>query len=796
MTQDSNFMKFNYLLIFSIFISLQVYTQDFSEFWEGHYSYFNTVDVVQGDGKVFTASENAVFIYDTSTFEIETVTTVNGLSGEYISTLHYSEVFDLLVIGYENGLIEIYNTNDEDVLTVVDIVDKPTIPPDNKRINHFNEYNNFIYISTDYGISVYDLQRLEFGDTYFIGNGGNQIIVTQTAVQGDYIYASCRSGSGIRRALVASDDLIDFQEWSRIIVGNYMGIQSVEDKLYAIRLNRTIYEVDDATFSELLVYIDNPLDLKESNNQLVVTTNKDVFVYDSDFNLLANVQINAINYDTSFTCGVTTSEGIYIGTEDFGVLRTTPANPLEVEEIRPDGPLRNDTFSIQTGFGNLWASYGDYTFTYNPAPGRRYGVSHLVDNEWVNIKYDTIFNAVNAEVLNLNAISINPADPQQVFVSSFQSGILEINNDEPSVLYNQLNSGLESAVVPSNPSIITIRVSGTTFDQNGLLWSMTARVDRPLKSFDPASGQWRRFDFTDIIPDGLTDEFGFSDIITDLNGNLWIGGLNSGLIGFNENGGNQLLKNIFDEAQANLPSFGVEALALDNRNQLWIGTTRGLRVLFNTSNFFTDDAIRTNAIIILEDGIPKELLEQQFISDIKVDGGNNKWIATIGSGLFFFSPNGQETIYHFTKDNSPLPSNNVVEVSIDENSGVVYIATDRGLLSFKGGGSSPKETLDDAFVFPNPVRPNYDIFNKKVKIKDISENCNIKITDIEGNLVAEAETNTNLRFKGYNLEIDGGIAFWNGKNLSNNIVSSGVYLVMISDLDTFETKVLKLMVVR
>jgi len=104
--------------------------------------------------------------------------------------------------------------------------------------------------------------------------------------------------------------------------------------------------------------------------------------------------------------------------------------------------------------------------------------------------------------------------------------------------------------------------------------------------------------------------------------------------------------------------------------------------------------------------------------------------------------------------------------------------------------------LENAYVFPNPVRPTFNIVDEKVKIKGLSKNINIKIIDIEGNLVAEAESGTNLRYKGYNLEIDGGTAYWNGKNLANSVVTSGVYLVMLSDLETFETKVLKIMVVR
>jgi hypothetical protein len=235
---------------------------------------------------------------------------------------------------------------------------------------------------------------------------------------------------------------------------------------------------------------------------------------------------------------------------------------------------------------------------------------------------------------------------------------------------------------------------------------------------------------------------------------------------------------------------------LDKRNQVWIGTTNGLRVLYNTSNFFNDDNVQVESIIILEEGVPKELLFQQFVSDIEVDGSNNKWIATIGSGVFYFTADGQETIFHFTKDNSPLPSNNIIDMSIDEASGEVYIATDKGLVSYRAGGTETQDNFENTFIYPNPVRPTFNIIEEKVKINGLSDSVNIKILDIEGNLVAEAESNTNLRFRGYNLEIDGGVAFWNGKNLYNNVVSSGVYLVMLYDLDTFETKVLKVMVIR
>lgn len=774
------------LLLIYLFPVLQ-FSQDYSVLWEGHFSYYNIKDVVKGDNKIYAASENAVFSFDFQTNELEELTTINGLSGETISTIYYSDAYQLLVIGYENGLIEIVFDNDENVLTVVDILDKPTVTPENKRINHFNVIDNIIYISTNYGISVYDLERLEFGDTYFIGDLGSQIQVNQTAISGNYIYAACQDSGGLRKADITSPNLIDYQNWENVTTGNFLAITSVDDTLYAVNSNRRIYSVVNDILTEFFFYANVPLNVKSVEGNLIVVTKSNVFVYDDSFNLISQVS-ESDPFVTEFTSVTLDSEHLYIGTKDFGVLKTLIIDPISYEEIHPDGPLLNIPFSIETGFGNLWVTFGEYTTTYNPYPLNNRGISHLYQEEWVNIPYS---QALGAKCLN--SISINPFNDKQVFISSFINGLLEVNEDIPIILYNQNNSGLESLNLPSNPNYVDLRVGASFFDSKGLLWTMTSRIDEPLKSFNPSNNQWQSFSFTDIIIDGFDDNLGFSDLVIDNNQTKWVGSSNYGLIGFDEK--RNLIRSINSE-EDNMPTTKVTALALDKRNQIWIGTLTGLRVLYNTSNFFADDNVKVDEIIILEDGIAKELLFQQSITDIKVDGSNNKWIGTADSGIFYFSSDGQKTIFHFTKNNSPLPSNSINDISIDDSNGIVYIATSKGLVSFHSGGSSPLEDLESAYAYPNPVRPSFDIVEQKVKIKGVSENVNIKITDIEGNLVAEAQSRTNLRYRGYNLEIDGGTAYWNGKNLANNVVASGVYLVMLSDLDTFETSVLKLMVVR
>ena len=104
-----------------------------------------------------------------------------------------------------------------------------------------------------------------------------------------------------------------------------------------------------------------------------------------------------------------------------------------------------------------------------------------------------------------------------------------------------------------------------------------------------------------------------------------------------------------------------------------------------------------------------------------MDGSNNKWVSTADAGVFYLSPDGQQTIYHFTEENSPLPSNSVIAMAQNKNDGTIYFGTPRGMVSFKAGGSIPSSSLEDTFIYPNPVRPSFNIAVDKIKIKNLSD---------------------------------------------------------------------------
>jgi ligand-binding sensor domain-containing protein len=353
--------------------------------------------------------------------------------------------------------------------------------------------------------------------------------------------------------------------------------------------------------------------------------------------------------------------------------------------------------------------------------------------------------------------------------------LLKIVNDVPKILYNQTNSGLES-ITFLGPNYIDVRINGAAFDKSGNLWLNNSLIQKGLKVFK-ADGQWQSFSLDGILDKSIDASMG--RLIIDKNGTKWWCTNTDGLISYNESI-NKFKKITFGSDKGNLPTTDVRAIAVDNRNQLWIGTKKGLRVLSNVSAFLTEDQMTTNSIIILDNGLAQELMYEQFITDIVVDGANNKWIGTADSGVFLVSPNGQETKYHFTTNNSPLPSNTINDIDINSTTGEVFIATTKGLISFKGTATKANEDLNNVYVYPNPVRPEYE---GTVKIAGLLDKANVKITDVEGNLVYETTS-------------EGGTIEWDTTAFGKYKVASGVYLIFVAAQDGIETKVKKVMIIR
>ena len=170
------------------------------------------------------------------------------------------------------------------------------------------------------------------------------------------------------------------------------------------------------------------------------------------------------------------------------------------------------------------------------------------------------------------------------------------------------------------------------------------------------------------------------------------------------------------------------------------------------------------------------LLETEAVTAIEIDGGNRKWIATQNSGVYLFDDSGLRQLFHFTEENSPLLANNVYDIAINQESGEVFFATEKGVIGFFSSATNFDPEMANVRVFPNPVRPAYD---GSITIDGLAYNTSVKITDIQGNLMFETES-------------EGGRAIWNGKKFDGEKPATGVYLVFVSTPDGSSDEVKKI----
>lgn len=747
--------------IFVFFLSHVLFAQSNNQLWKGYFSYNEIVDVSAGTGIVLAATQNTVFSQTTASSELTIHNSITGFKPESITALHYSETTRKIFAGNTNGLLLVIQP-DGSVTTKVDIINEVPVAPNKKKINDLYEHNGRLYIATDYGISVLDASTLEFISTYFIGTAGEETAVMQTTVLGNEIYAVTRD-FGIRKATVSNPNLFDFNQWQTFTTGTWTGIVTFFGQIVAMNADAKTYKFNGTLPQVILNQTQLGLKLKTNGSELIITTMNHVFVLNQTFTQRANIT-SIPDFSAVFTAATVVGNKIYIGTQKDGLFSTDLTNPTVFENLSPNGPLQNYIFRVKKAPNLLWTVYGDYTFDYNPFPLDELGISNYdADLGWKTIPYSDLL-----EAKCLSDIAINPIQPNNIFISSYFSGVLELTG-ETIFLHDASNSG-PSGLEPFTPQPWVLNNS-PAFDKNGNLWVTNRGTDKALKVLR-TSNQWQSYDIGDYITNGR-----FAPMAIDKNQTKWLPTRDDGVIAFNDTQNN---KTLAINSESGLPSTNVLCVAIDNRNQLWIGTAAGLRVLSSVDQFLRQNELNVSSIIIQEGDLAQELFYQQMIVDIAVDGANRKWVAIENGGVFLVAADGQETIYRFDTSNSPLPSNTVNDIEIDGVSGEVFFATDKGMVSFLGTSTQPSDNLADVFVYPNPVRPG---FSGTVKISGLTDKATVKITDIEGNLVHETTT-------------AGGTIEWDTTAFGKYKVATGVYMIFISSEDGLQTTVKKVMIIR
>ena len=741
-----------------------------------HLPYHNGSSLCISKEKIYVASGQAIFTYDLSDNSIETYSKVNKLSDLGVTSIAYSEKHNSVIIGYGTGNIDLIVNNQ--VINIPDV--KRTSIQGFKSINEILIKEDFAFLSTGFGIVKLDIQRQEIKETYFVGDNGTNIFVNDLTFFNDSIYAV--TNSGIFIANQNSSNLANFQNWEKLSNYSDKVINQIESNESMLLLNisttqyngDTLISYNGSSWENFSYEGYNNSDIENINYEdekwlLSYTYNGDIL--DSLFE--SEGKIYAYQFDSTMSIEprkiIKGNDNEYWISDDiYGLVKRK--NQWAFDIFTPTGPANYLSWNLDFDGEALWVASGSLTSQLDNQYQTK-GVYKYQNNSWLSFNggaYDSLFD--------ITSVTINPQNTNDVYFGSWGKGLIKTNNGQINEVYNKYNSGIQSLNL-----FVDHQIGGSAFDENNVLWvtcsgSPGANVNNPLVAFDGEN--W----FTYTMNNKLVNNSHAGEILIDINGYKWFLSKENGVFVFDDNGtledsqDDRIALITTGELNGNLPTKSVYSIAEDLDGKIWIGTEEGLTVISSTYGLFDGD-VKANRIIIEQDGTYQYLLETEVIKTIKVDGGNRKWIGTASGGVYLISEDGQETIHHFTAENSALLSNNIFDIEIFGTTGEVFFATDNGLVSYVGDATDANEYNGPTYAYPNPVRPDYEGL---IGIKGLVENSEVKITDITGNVIYETMS-------------EGTTATWDGKSLNGERAQTGVYVVFSLSDDGRQKEVAKIL---
>jgi hypothetical protein len=739
--------------------------------WRDHLPYYNATAVVSSGDKIFCSSPYATFYYNPGDQSINKLSCANGLSDIGISTINYDSQTSQLMVAYDNANIDIIKGTD--IYNLSDIKNKQILG--DKKIYQIIFKDKLAYLACGFGIVVIDLEKKEVKETYYIGPNASAMGVLSIAFDDMYIYAA--TGSGIYRALKNNPNLVDYTQWQMLNNlpnqnGKYTYLINYNSDIYTCLFNSfdstsTIYRQTMGNWEEFYSPHKKINNLKIFDNKLYVVELKAISIFNSARILeqqITNYGFGDFNPNDIY---LTSGGNMYIADKTLGLVQKGISSGYQ--SFIPNGPYTNHVGDINaqnnqvvivggghSSFGSNFYNVGElYTFS---------------SESWVS---KLMWGDISAQ--DFSIAMINPYNPTQIFVGGWGGGVFLFENGQLSANYNTQNSTLQT-ILPG----YYVRIGGMVMDQDQNLYITNVGVQKPI-SVKTVNGNWYGYNYLDL-PTGVD----VGEIIATQSGSKWVLLRGGGIFVFNDNATFSNLNDdlhrkfsIIDETGQFITN-QVFSIAEDDNGTIWVGTDQGVFTYYNPENIFANDGYLASRVKVVDKDhtdVVQYLLAKEKIQAIAIDGANRKWFGTENSGVFLLSDDCENEIFHFTKENSKLLSNNVSSIAIDPKTGEVFFGTDKGVESFKSTATKGNDAYTGAYVYPNPVRENYDGL---ITITGLASNVNVKITDIAGQIV-------------YETKAFGGQAIWNGKTFSGKRVNTGVYLVFCTDDAGKKKKVLKLL---
>lgn len=737
--------------------------------WKTYFSYNQVEQITEGGEYIYSVSNGNLFALNKEYESLETYTKVQGMNDNDIKEIKFNKSLNTLLIIYNNCNIDLLKNG-----TFHNIADLKRKSISNKSVNSISFDNHFAYLSCGFGIVVVNMEKREIADTYIIGKEGSYTNVYATTILNDSIYAL--SKDGIYAGAMKGSNLADYANWTLLPTPSGTGDQLLSFNGSLVILKNGIpCRYDNGLWTDLSE--EGGFSGMNAENSTLTCFGKDGYILlGTDWKIAEKQSLSGIN---DIVCSGKTRWIALCAEENCSL--TKWENGEMVNSYKPDGPFASSVAFAKMRDGKIITGSGGPFDREMNTPG----VVQIYDNgQWTTIRNKDVQEVMpgGAELYDVLDAEFDPADPRRIYVATWR-GLFEFYDNKVVKVYYSDNSPLEQV----NERLLL--VDGLYFDSKNNLW-MTNMLAKDLIKVKKADGTWASLYYDDATNKGTA-----KNLFIDSRGMKWLLCPRSGAgvfvtydnkTPFDSNDDKSRWFNSFNEYSS---SEGVKpvntaiyrSIAEDKNGVIWIGTEMGPLIINNAEKIFSDNFYIERIKITREDNplFADYLLANEQVEAICVDGANRKWLGTATSGVYLLSEDGQETIHHFTTENSPLTSDCIVDISINEKSGEVLIATANGLVSYMSDAIEGSESYSDVYAYPNPVRENYD---GPVIIKGLMENSIIKIADIEGNVVHQGISN-------------GGIFSWDCRRLNGEKVKTGVYLVFMALSDGSEKAVTKIAVI-
>ncbi|WKN44486.1 hypothetical protein [Tunicatimonas pelagia] len=711
------------------------------ETWRTHFSYQDSRIIEVTPERIYVAAEHGLFYLNRSDNALQILSKNDGLSDVGITAMRYTSGVGL-ILAYRSGVVDLIYDGEVYPFTLIrDETD------DSEIIYDILVQENLVYLATTAGVRVLSLdlnqdEPWQIQESYVqLGATGETVAIYQSAIVDDSIFLATEAGV-IANTLAPLVNRQDFNTWQRfdIVPGEettrHLALSSGE--FFVAVDQHAVYRYRSGRWEPTVLSTEAAFDgLASSNDGLLILTNGQSFRLGGSGEVVA-VESETIRFAQAI---VETENDLWIADQQQGLLRITNE---QVEQFLPNGPVSDDIQKLSYANGAVIALKDE-------APGA-YAV--FSDGQWQNYSGLPVASRLT---------DVAYAEPtQQYYFASLGEGVLQWDGQEGFSVLNQVSAG---------STLENDQVTALLSNQNRL-WLANYNAVSSLHLINLDDNRWQPVAFnrnTARYPRQLAQDF--NQQVWMMIGNRDLDQPGSDLLVFDPENNDRLF--ISDRVNASqLPGRQLTDMAVDLDGQLWLTGSEGVAF------FPTPEQVFSDATLLKPVFDRQFLLLGEFVTSVAVDGGNRKWVGT-NSGLWLFSETGEELVYNFTTENSPLISDVILDIVANNQSGEVFIATDRGVVSFRSTATEGVFAHQSVKLFPNPVRQSFDGL---VGIQGLVNQATVKITTVSGVLVQE-------------LQAVGGTATWDLRAYTGDRVQSGVYLVFSASADGSETFVGKIAVV-